>query len=118
MAKIFCISIQVIRADEIKIRNRLCCSLKAKGGAGLILMLKNFIWLFLEKVFWFQKSFPQLDVRFKWFFSPLATSVKHRSAVLFYLPGKIAFLLDVTLPLNDFRVQIPGGVVDIWQSRL
>lgn len=51
------------------------------------------------------------------FFFPLATSVKHRNAVLFYLPGKISFLLDVTLPLNDFRVQIPGGVVDIWQSR-
>lgn len=76
-----------------------------------------FIWLFLEKVFWFQKSFPQLNVHFQWFFFSLATSVKHRSAVLFYLPGKISFLLDVTLPLNDFKVQIPGGVVDIWQSR-
>lgn len=52
------------------------------------------------------------------FFFSLTTSVKHRSTVLFYLPGKISFLLDVTLSVNDFRVQIPVGVVDIWQSRL
>lgn len=75
---------------------------------------------FLEKDVWFQKSLPQLDVHSQcgFFFFSLTTSVKHRSTVLFYLPGKISFLLDVTLSVNDFRVQIPVGVVDIWQSRL
>lgn len=42
MAEILHVSIQVIRADEIKIRNRFCIhSLEAKGGAGLVLMLKE-----------------------------------------------------------------------------
>lgn len=72
--------------------------------------------LFWKKLSRFRKVSTSLMSISNVFFSR-TTSVKHRSAVLFYLPGKISFLLDVTLPLNDFRVQIPGGVVDIWQSR-
>lgn len=67
----------------------------------------------------FRKVSPSLmSIPNVFFFFSLTTSVKHRSTVLFYLPGKISFLLDVTLSVNDFRVQIPVGVVDIWQSRL
>lgn len=83
-------------------------------------MLKKEVFLFgffWKKLSGFRRVFPSSMSISNGFFFPLATSAKHRSAVLFYLPGKISFLLDVTLPLNDFRVQIPGGVVDIWQSR-
>lgn len=71
--------------------------------------------LFWKKLSGFRKVSPAC-CPFPMVFSR-TTSVKHRSAVLFYLPGKISFLLVVTLPLDDFRVQIPGGVVNIWQSR-